>query len=74
VDERQRLVSALFATNWNVSKAAQQLHWSRMTIYRKLEKYHIIKGETPQHGATRHGADPVSHRSQACDNPCDSPL
>jgi transcriptional regulator of acetoin/glycerol metabolism len=24
-DERQRLLSALFSTNWNVSKAAQQL-------------------------------------------------
>jgi DNA-binding NtrC family response regulator len=45
-DERQRLLSALFSTNWNVSKAAQQLHWSRMTIYRKLEKYHIVKGGT----------------------------
>jgi transcriptional regulator of acetoin/glycerol metabolism len=47
-DERQRLLSALFSTNWNVSKAAQQLHWSRMTLYRKLEKYHIGKGGTPQ--------------------------
>jgi DNA-binding NtrC family response regulator len=49
-DERQRLLSALFATNWNVSKAAQQLHWSRMTIYRKLGKYHIVKGGTSQDG------------------------
>jgi DNA-binding NtrC family response regulator len=45
-DERQRLLSALLATNWNVSKAAQQLHWSRMTLYRKLEKYHIVKEVT----------------------------
>jgi DNA-binding NtrC family response regulator len=44
LDERQRLLSALFSTNWNVSKAAQRLHWSRMTLYRKLEKYHIVKG------------------------------
>ena len=44
MDERQRLLSALFSTNWNVSKAAQHLHWSRMTIYRKLEKYHIVRG------------------------------
>jgi DNA-binding NtrC family response regulator len=49
-DERQRLLSALFSTNWNVSKAAQQLHWSRMTLYRKLGKYHIVKGGTPQDG------------------------
>jgi DNA-binding NtrC family response regulator len=45
-DERQRLLSALLATNWNVSKAAQQLRWSRMTLYRKLEKYHIVKEVT----------------------------
>ena len=52
-DERQRMLSALFSTNWNVSKAAQQLHWSRMTIYRKLEKYHIVKGGTHQDGTSR---------------------
>jgi DNA-binding NtrC family response regulator len=43
--ERERLLSALLSTNWNLSKAAQQLHWSRMTVYRKLTKYHIVKGE-----------------------------
>ena len=31
--ERERLLSALFSTNWNVSKAARKLNWSRMTIY-----------------------------------------
>jgi DNA-binding NtrC family response regulator len=41
--ERERLLSALFTTNWNVSKAARKLNWSRITIYRKLEKYHIKK-------------------------------
>jgi DNA-binding NtrC family response regulator len=39
--ERDRLLSALFATNWNKSKAAQQLRWSRMTLYRKLARHHI---------------------------------
>lgn len=39
--ERDHLLAVLFATNWNKSKAAQQLHWSRMTLYRKIEKYHI---------------------------------
>jgi len=39
--ERDRLLAVLFATNWNKSKAAQQLHWSRMTLYRKIEKYHL---------------------------------
>jgi DNA-binding NtrC family response regulator len=56
-DERQRLLSALFSTNWNVSKAAQQLHWSRMTLYRKLEKYHIVKGGTHQDGTSRGSHD-----------------
>jgi DNA-binding NtrC family response regulator len=39
--ERDRLLSVLFATKWNKSKAAQKLHWSRMTLYRKMAKYHI---------------------------------
>jgi two-component system response regulator HydG/two-component system response regulator AtoC len=37
--ERERLVSALASANWNISQAAKQLHWSRMTLYRKLTKY-----------------------------------
>ena len=40
-DEREMLVSALFATNWNKSRAAQELRWSRMTLYRKIAKYHV---------------------------------
>ncbi|HEU4887774.1 MAG TPA: sigma-54 dependent transcriptional regulator [Thermoanaerobaculia bacterium] len=39
--EQERIISALAATNWNKSKAAEQLHWSRMTLYRKLAKYQI---------------------------------
>jgi len=39
--ERDRLLSVLFATKWNKSKAAQKLHWSRMTLYRKMAKYQI---------------------------------
>jgi DNA-binding NtrC family response regulator len=58
-DERQRLLSALFATNWNVSKAAQQLHWSRMTLYRKLEKYHIVKGGGGKEGGVATSQDPL---------------
>ena len=46
--EREQLLSALFTTNWNVSKAARKLNWSRMTIYRKLEKYHIKKPPTAE--------------------------
>lgn len=39
--EQEQMLSALFATNWNKSKAAQKLHWSRMTFYRKMVKYQI---------------------------------
>jgi DNA-binding NtrC family response regulator len=40
-DERDLLVSTLARLNWNKSQAAKSLHWSRMTLYRKLEKYAI---------------------------------
>jgi DNA-binding NtrC family response regulator len=39
--ERDRILSALAATNWNKSKAAENLSWSRMTLYRKLAKYQL---------------------------------
>ncbi len=46
-DERAQLLASLLATNWNKSKAAQQLHWSRVTLYRKMWKYRLVsKGET----------------------------
>jgi transcriptional regulator with PAS, ATPase and Fis domain len=40
-DECSRVLSALFNTSWNKTKAAQQLQWSRMTLYRKMVKYGI---------------------------------
>jgi transcriptional regulator with GAF, ATPase, and Fis domain len=39
--ERDRLLCALVETNWNKSKAAQRLQWSRMTLYRKMRKHQI---------------------------------
>jgi DNA-binding NtrC family response regulator len=39
--ERDRLLHALTATNWNKSKAAHELHCSRMTLYRKLQRYKL---------------------------------
>jgi transcriptional regulator of acetoin/glycerol metabolism len=42
-DERTRLLAALVSTDWNVSKAAQQLRWCRMTLYRKMAKYHVAR-------------------------------
>jgi DNA-binding NtrC family response regulator len=46
-EERDRLLAALFATDWNKSKAAQRLNWSRMTLYRKLTKYHLAPQPKP---------------------------
>ena len=40
--ERHRLLAALNQTRWNKSKAAEQLRWSRVTLYRKLAKYGIV--------------------------------
>jgi DNA-binding NtrC family response regulator len=42
--ERQRIVSVLALTKWNKTRAAEQLNWSRMTLYRKLAKYQIELG------------------------------
>lgn len=41
-DERSRLLWALSSTNWNKSKAAGKLNWSRMTLYRKMARYNIM--------------------------------
>ena len=50
IDEKELLLSALFSTKWNKSKAAQKLHWSRMTLYRKMAKFHIMQGGTSEDG------------------------
>ncbi len=42
-NERERLLWALSATNWNKSQAADKLHWSRMTLYRKMARYNISR-------------------------------
>jgi DNA-binding NtrC family response regulator len=40
--ELQQLLQVLSETKWNKSEAARKLHCSRMTLYRKLEKYQIV--------------------------------
>ncbi len=42
-NERRRIITTLLETNWNKSTAAAKLKWSRMTLYRKMEKYHIVE-------------------------------
>jgi DNA-binding NtrC family response regulator len=40
-EERSRILCALNSADWNRSKAAQILHCSRMTLYRKMEKFSV---------------------------------
>jgi DNA-binding NtrC family response regulator len=39
--ESERLMDALQATNWNVTRTAELLSWSRVTVYRKVAKYEL---------------------------------
>jgi two-component system, NtrC family, response regulator AtoC len=41
-DEREQMLKVLEQTNWNKAEAAKALHWSRMTLYRKLTKYNMF--------------------------------
>ena len=41
--ELECILSALARTEWNRSHAAQELNWSRMTLYRKMARYGIAK-------------------------------
>ena len=41
LSERDAMLAALARTKWNKKMAARELHWSRMTLYRKLEKYKL---------------------------------
>jgi transcriptional regulator of acetoin/glycerol metabolism len=40
-DKRDLLLAVLLSANWNKSRAAQKLRWSRMTLYRKMMKYDL---------------------------------
>lgn len=41
--ERCKILQTLMETKWNKSEAAKKLSWSRVTLYRKIEKYNIIQ-------------------------------
>ena len=58
--EREILLYTLSQTNWNKSKAAERLHWSRMTLYRKIAKYRIVAGH-PE--ATETAIEPANSRN-----------
>jgi DNA-binding NtrC family response regulator len=42
-EEREQLLGVLLKTDWNVSQAAAELQLSRMTLYRKMAKYQIVR-------------------------------
>lgn len=42
---RKGLIRALQACNWNISHAAWRLRCSRMTVYRRMARYHISRSE-----------------------------
>ncbi len=46
-DEKRKILDALLENKWNKSSAAQKLNWSRMTLYRKLNKYNIVENGKP---------------------------
>lgn len=39
--ERTKILRVLSASNWNKTDAAKALHWSRMTLYRKMNRYKV---------------------------------
>ena len=46
-DERQQLLDALFRADWNKTRAAETLRWSRMTLYRRLAKHGLNRPLPP---------------------------
>jgi DNA-binding NtrC family response regulator len=56
-DEKEQLLTALFSANWNKSAAADKLHWSRMTLYRKIAKYKLSKQAPAGRLKSRGGGD-----------------
>jgi DNA-binding NtrC family response regulator len=50
-EEKRQLTEALFAMNWNVSKVAEKLQISRMTVYRKLARYQIARQNVTSAGS-----------------------
>jgi DNA-binding NtrC family response regulator len=51
-EERRVILSVLMQTNWNKSRTARKLNWSRMTLYRKMARLNIT--ETPPSQRHRH--------------------
>ncbi|HEY8072440.1 MAG TPA: sigma-54 dependent transcriptional regulator [Methylocystis sp.] len=48
--ERDELLRALATTKWNMTKAADRMHWSRTTLYRKMATYKIVRIDQTSQG------------------------
>jgi DNA-binding NtrC family response regulator len=48
--ELERILLALSQTHWNKSRAAEELKWSRMTLYRKIAHYKIVRSPLSKAG------------------------
>ena len=48
IAEADLILNALSKTRWNKSKAADILSWSRMTLYRKMERHGIVSPDQPR--------------------------
>jgi DNA-binding NtrC family response regulator len=48
--ELERILLALSQTHWNKSRAAEELKWSRMTLYRKIARYKIARSPLAKAG------------------------
>jgi DNA-binding NtrC family response regulator len=44
--ERRALLDALFVARWNKSRAAEILDCSRMTLYRRMAKYDVVRSQS----------------------------
>jgi DNA-binding NtrC family response regulator len=51
-DDREKLISALLSTDWNKSRAAEKLRWSRMTLYRKMAKFGVEETHSKRRSAS----------------------
>ena len=49
--ELERILRALSETHWNKTRAAEKLHWSRMTLYRKMSRYQLNASGHPAKSA-----------------------
>jgi DNA-binding NtrC family response regulator len=51
--EQDLMLSALRSTDWNKSKAARRLRWSRMTLYRRMAKYGMVERKQQEESISR---------------------